>query len=199
MTPSHMDPLPFRFRVPGKDTVGLIGFESVSYKVEGLLHLSDHLVTLEWSGTQTIEQFTFEKVGTDVDDYPHDWLELPVTMISDARAMGGWWWPRFELRARRLDAFDTVPTARGATLSLRIRRRDRTRAREMAVAIELAKATNRRTGPTLDLVALHLTFEGLRPPRNSAMASSTVAGLTCRMWSVQPQVIRLSSVSGSNK
>lgn len=140
MTLPEIDPLPFRLRVPGTDTVGFAGIKSVTYDVEGLLHLAGHTVTIEWSGTQTTEQVSLEKIGTDVDELPHDWLELPVTFISDARVLGVWWRPRFELRARRLDAFQIVPSARGATLTMKIRRLDRARAREMAVAIELAKA-----------------------------------------------------------
>ena len=130
-----LNPLPFRLKLPDEEAIGLGGVKSVSYRVDGLLHLSDQSLTLEWSGTQTTEQVSFEKIGTDVDELPEDWLELPIEQIAGARVIGGWWRPRLELRARRLNAFEGVPTARGATLCLRIHLRDRGMAQEMAEEI----------------------------------------------------------------
>lgn len=137
---SDLNPLPFRLSLPGEDSVKLSGFRSISYNIEGLLHVSDLVVTVEWTGTQTTEQFTFEKVGTDVDKLPIDWVEIPASEISDARVYRYWWSPCLELRSRRLDTFDDIPSARSAILRLKINRRDRAHARDMAIAINEASA-----------------------------------------------------------
>lgn len=134
------DPLPFRLKVPSHDSFDLEGLETVSYRMEGLLHLKDDLVSLEWTGTRKTEYLTVTGVGTEHDHYPVTWIEIPVAWITEARMRGGWLSPRLELRARRLDAFRDVPSARADRLILRVARRDRERAREMAVAIELARA-----------------------------------------------------------
>ncbi len=134
------EPLPFRLRVPGKDTLDERGIRSVSYKVEGLLYLGGGILTLEWTGTRQVERVSLSGVRTDVKLLPLDALEIPVGWIRDARLRGGWWMPRLALRARRLDAFDGAPGARPGGITLWLKRRDRALARELLVALELARA-----------------------------------------------------------
>ena len=134
------DPLPFRLKAPGSDTLGFEGIESVSYRVDGLLRLADQSITLEWTGTRTTEQVSLDKVGTDVDELPPEWLELPIGRIAGAWVVGGWWRPRLELRARESGDFDGVPAARGVTLPLWIHRRDRGLARALALEIQACVA-----------------------------------------------------------
>lgn len=131
-----LNPLPFRLGAAGWDTAGLGGIESVSYRVDGLLHLGEQSLTLEWTRTQTVEQFSFEKIGTAVDELPMEWRDLPIGRLTGAWVIGGWWWPRMELRARGFEDFEGVPSARGVTLRLRIQRRDRGLARAIAVEID---------------------------------------------------------------
>lgn len=131
-----LTPLPFRLSVSGRDTMGFEGIESVSYRVHGLLRLTDHGVNLEWAGTRSTEQVTLDKIGTDVKELPPEWLELPFGRIAGSWVIGGWWWPQLELRARAFEDFEGVPGARGVTLRLRIQRRDRILARAVATEIE---------------------------------------------------------------
>ena len=138
-----LEPLPFRLNPTGRDTVAFEGIESVTYRLDGFLRLTDEGVTLEWSGTRRTEQVSLDKVGTDVVELPPDWLELPFTRIDGAWVLGGWWWPRIELRALALEDFDGVPAARGVTLSLRIQRRDRGLALEIASEIAARVAESR--------------------------------------------------------
>ena len=65
-------------------------------------------------------------------------LVVPLTWLTEVRFTR---FPsrRLKLRARRLDAFDGVPTARPGGLVLRIRHRDRHLARAMVEAIEEAR------------------------------------------------------------
>lgn len=141
-----LDPLPFRLKSPGWDHAGLGGIESVSYQIDGIMHVDDQAVTLEWTRTRTTEQVSFEKVGTEVDELPLEWLELPYERLAGAWVIGGWWWPRLELRARGFEDFEGVPAARGVTLRLAIQRRDRALARAIAaeIAVQVAAATNDR-------------------------------------------------------
>jgi hypothetical protein len=131
-----LNPIPFRLKVPGRDAVEWGGIESVSYRVDGLLRLADKSVILEWTGTRTTQEVSFDKIGTDVDELPPQWLELPFGRIAGAWVVGGWWWPRLELRARGLEDFIGVPATHGVTLRLRIHRRDRGLARTIVFEIE---------------------------------------------------------------
>ena len=131
-----LDPLPFRLRPTGSDTIGFEGIESVSYRLNGLLRLAKQSVTLEWTGTRTTEQVSLDKFGTDVDELPLQWFELPFGRIAGAWVIGGWWAPRLELRARGHDDLNGMPSKRGVTLRLRIHRRDRDLARAIASEIE---------------------------------------------------------------
>lgn len=130
-----MEPLPFTMGAPGRDTMGLEGIESVSYRVDGLVHVTPEGLTLEWNETRTSERFSLERTGTDVEEYELEPLELPFDHLAGAWVVGGWWWPRLELRARSLEVFEGVPGARGVTLTLRIKRRDRALARRIAAAL----------------------------------------------------------------
>ena len=135
------DPLPFRIPMPGRDTVDLFdGARSVTYRLEGFLHLVGGLLTLEWTGTQRTQQVSFTNVRDHVDPLPVEWVDIPVGLITEVRLAGGWWRPRLELRARQLDAFDGIPASRPGYVTLRIRRRDRDHARQIAAAIDCARA-----------------------------------------------------------
>lgn len=138
MTP--IESLPFHLRVPGEDVVDLQGARSVSYRVEGLLHFVGATLTLEWAGTRTTQRASLTRMGTEVEPLPLELLEVPASWLAEVRLRGGWWLPRLELRARRLDAFDALPAARPGVASLRVRRRHLALARAMAAAIEAARA-----------------------------------------------------------
>lgn len=130
-----MEPLPFRLSPSGRDTMGLEGIESVSFRVDGLLHLTADGLRFEWDETRTSERFSLERTGTDVEHYALEPLDLPFDRIAGAWVIGGWWWPRLELRARALEDWEGVPGARGVTLVLRLARRDRALAEAIASQI----------------------------------------------------------------
>ena len=135
----QMDPLPFRLRVPGQDVIDFEGAWSISYRGEGLLHLEGGMLTLEWTATRTTERVSVKGIGTDVEHSPIGTLEVPVDWILGVRLRGGWWWPRLELRARRLDAFDDFPGSRPGVITLRVRRRDREQAGALVATIDHAR------------------------------------------------------------
>ncbi len=115
--------------------MGFRGIESVSHRADGILRVTEQGLTLEWAEVQTVQQVSLDRVGTEVNELPPDWLELPSECIAGAWVVGGWWSPRLDLRAREREAFDGVPGVRGVTLSLRIHRRHRPLASAIAQAI----------------------------------------------------------------
>ena len=130
--------LPFRLGSPGKDTIDIEGIKSVSYRADGLLHLTDDGIDLEWTETRTVDEVSLDGIGTRVSESAPEYLDLPMERIAGAWVIGGWWWPRLELRARGLDDFAEVPGSRGVTLRLRIHRRDRALAHDIAQQIRAA-------------------------------------------------------------
>ena len=133
-------PLPFRLKVPGEDTLDLRGARSVSYRLDGLLHVAADLLTFEWAATRRTQRVSITGVKDEVDDSPVGTVEVPRSSIVRAQLRGGWWAPRLQLWARRIDAFDGIPGARPGMLTLRIHRRDRAHAHALAEAIAHAGA-----------------------------------------------------------
>jgi len=150
---SHVDPVPFRLPVAGKDLIDLEGVHTTSYRVEGLLHLEDDYLVFQWGGTQHVEDVGLKGVVDEKEKLPNEELDVPVLWISEARLTGGWWAPRLRLRARRLEAFEPIPSARPGTVTLKIRNADRPLARAMIVAIEMALA-DARLAQTMDITKL---------------------------------------------
>jgi len=135
----HVDALPFRIRVPGHDAIDSQGIVSISIKLEGILSVDRDLVSLEWTAKRQIESVSTDGIREEVDHSPVGTCDVPASILLDARLRGGWWAPRLELRASRIDAFGGLPTAEGGIAKLRIRRRDRDTARAICAAIETAK------------------------------------------------------------
>ena len=134
-----LEPLPFRLGVAGDDVIDSAGIRSVSYRVEGLLHLVDDTLRFEWSATETTEEVSGSRIGTVVDHSPIGRLDVPAGWIAEVRLRWPAWLPRLILRGRRLDAFEGMPNARRGGITLKIRRRFRRQAEAMVAAIEQAR------------------------------------------------------------
>lgn len=137
---SDIEPLPFRLRVPGEDTVDHRGARSISWRIEGLLHLEGAMLILEWSGVRKEDRAGAGGIKSVQEELPHEVQNVPVEWISEVTMGGIWVLPSLILRARRLDAFEGVPSARPGYLRLRLRRRDVDCARAMLRAIRDARA-----------------------------------------------------------
>lgn len=131
-----IDPLPFRLKLPGRDTVGFDGAWSISYRLEGFLHLDGDTIKLEWVATRWTQGLSFTSVKDEVDQSPIGSTEVPLSSIRRARLRGGWWAPRLQLWARHIDAFEGIPGAQPTTVSFRIDRRDRALAAAIAAALD---------------------------------------------------------------
>ena len=131
----RVEPVPFHLPLPGRDTMGLDGLRSVSYRIHGLLHLDGDVVTFEWSTSRHSERVSLTSVVVADDATPPELLDVPTQWVAGAVLVGGWWRPRLVLRGRRLDAFDGVPGAGVGAVTLRIARRDRPVAAAMVAAL----------------------------------------------------------------
>ena len=138
---STPQPVPFRLSLAGEETLDFRGVRSVGYKVEGLLHLENDSLTLEWAVDKTTENVGLSGVSTDVEKFDYEDLTLHLTWLTEVRLTGGFFRPwRIHLRASRLDAFDGIPAAKPGRISLKIRRRNRHIAAAMVAAIQEAQA-----------------------------------------------------------
>lgn len=159
------DPLPFRLNVPGQDTLDWRGARSISYRLDGLLHLVGEMLTFEWAATRRTQRVSLTGVKDVVDESPVGTIEIPRGWITRAHIRGGWWAPRLQLWARRIDAFDGIPGARPGTLTLRIHRHDRAYAHALAEAIAPAQGA---AAPTEDSGSLEKSDREVPRLRNRA-------------------------------
>ncbi len=127
-------PLPFRLKIPDEDTLDMRGVRSVSYQLEGLLHLEGETLTFEWAATRHTETVSLRGVKDYVDESPIGTVQVPRSAITRV-VLRGRLMPRLHLWAKRIDAFNGIPSARPGALTLRLRRQDRDLARAMADAI----------------------------------------------------------------
>ena len=131
------EPVPFRLGLAGEETLDTRGVRSVSYKVDGVLHLDGDNLTLEWAVDRHTESVGLGGVRTDVEKFDYEDLVVPLSWLMEARLTR---FPRrLRLRAKHLDAFEGVPGERPARLALKIRRRDRHLAAAMVRAINHAR------------------------------------------------------------
>lgn len=139
-----IEPLPFTIKVESEDSFSFShGIKSTQVTVTGLLHFGGAMVLVEWAELQSTQSVGFHGVVAEKNTLPLELVEVPIHWIGEVRLLRPF---RFllELRGRRLDAFEGVPTKVPGMLRLRVARRHWRLARIMAAAIEAA-----RTDPEL--------------------------------------------------
>jgi hypothetical protein len=121
----------------------------VTTSVVGVASLDAGALRLQF---RTVEEFQryqggrFEQ-GTSESDVRE--LLIPLGALRAVRVSGSWWRPRLEIAAADLRALEGFPRASTGEVSLRIRRRDRTDARELASEVEYALASRLLSPPEL--------------------------------------------------
>jgi hypothetical protein len=133
-------PLPFRLKVPDRDSLELTGIRSVSYEMDGLVRVDGDALAFEWVARRHTERIGLTGIREDVEESPVGSAQIPLARVSRARLRGFWWAPRLEVYARQVQAFDEIPTARGGVLTLRISRHDRALAARIIAAVQAAPA-----------------------------------------------------------
>ncbi|HPF62707.1 MAG TPA: hypothetical protein PLI93_11675 [Gemmatimonadales bacterium] len=135
---ARLAPLPFRIKLPGEESVNLTEVRDISRRAEGLLHLFDDAVLLEWAVTEAVEEVGLSGVSSNTDTFAREELEVPLSWIAGAELVGGILLPRLVLRAHALSVFEEVPGAKADRLELRYARRDRMVAVAMLHALTAA-------------------------------------------------------------
>jgi hypothetical protein len=136
----HPTPLPFFIKLPGEDTVDFTEIRDVERRADGLLHLLDDAIVLEWAVTEKVDQVGLANISSTTETFAAEELEVPLTWLASAELLGGILRPRVLLRARGLGVFEGVPGAKADRLELRYARADRFVALEMVKAINAASA-----------------------------------------------------------
>lgn len=134
-----IEPLPFSLRIPKRDHVTFLGFESVKARVAGLLHFEEDTLIFEWQIREKTERFGFEGIGNEYETFPAEAIEVPAEWIAEIRVRSFFVITFVQFRARRLDAFEGMPTASGGLVTLRIGMKDRRAVAAMVAAIEKAR------------------------------------------------------------
>jgi hypothetical protein len=135
---AHPAPLPFFIKLPGEEAIEFTEIRDVGRRVDGLLHLLDGAILLEWAVTETIDRVGLASIGSTTETYASEELEVPLEWLASAELIGGILRPRLLLRTRGLGVFENVPGAKANRLELRYTRADRFVAVEMARAITAA-------------------------------------------------------------
>ena len=67
----HPDvPLPFRLKIPERDSLELSGFRSVSYDMDGLVHVDGDALSFEWVARRHTERIGLTGIREDVEESP---------------------------------------------------------------------------------------------------------------------------------
>jgi hypothetical protein len=131
----HPTPLPFFIKLPGEDTVDFTEIRDVERRADGLLHLLEDAILLEWAVTEKVEQVGLANISSTTETFAAEEVEIPLAWLASAELVGGILRPRLLLRARGLGVFAEIPGAKADRLELRYTRADRLVAVEMTRAI----------------------------------------------------------------
>jgi len=143
------EPVPFRLKLAGEETLDTRGVRSVSYKVDGMLHLDGDNLTLEWAVDRHTESIGLGGVRTDVEKFDYEDLVVPLLWLMEVRLTR---FPRrLRLRAKHLHAFEGVPGEKPGRIALKIKRRDRHLAAAMVRTINQARLhAQENTDPAIE-------------------------------------------------
>lgn len=134
----HPAPLPFRISLPGEEAIDFTEIRQVERRAEGLLHLLDDTILLEWVVTEKIDRVGLASIGSTTESFAAEEVEVSLAWLASAELVGGILRPRFLLRARGLGVFAEVPGAKADRLALGYARADRFVAVAMVKAITAA-------------------------------------------------------------
>ena len=137
---AHPAPLPFRIKLPGEETVDFTEIRDVARRADGLLHLLDDALLVEWAVTESVDEVGLGNVSSSSETFAAEEAEIPLAWLASADLVGGILRPRLLLRARGLGVFEGIPGAKADRLELGYARGDRFVAVAMAQAITVAFA-----------------------------------------------------------
>ena len=128
----------FRLRIRRQRAVQGLGRVTRRFRVHGNVYFGGGTLTIEWTGTMTIETRQLFEVGNETVTVPLEALDVAASDLRSARLRGGWILPFIELEERALAALDPVPSENHGLLRLWISRGDRERAARLVAAVQAA-------------------------------------------------------------
>lgn len=123
-----MVPISFTLRVASRDYSTEAFTAWSTDKLHGLLHFDGDTVTIEWTGTASIDEVSGLDVQSRTVAVPPMTLNIPLSSLRTAKLAGGWWRPRVELTGNDVQILSQIPGESGGRVQLWITRRDRSRA-----------------------------------------------------------------------
>ena len=144
-----MSAVPFTLAPRSEQLAGGTEMHIVKTSVVGVASLDGQALRLQFRIIEEFQRFRTGRLeqGTNESDVRE--LLIPLGALRAVRVAGSWWRPRLEIAAADLRALEGFPRAATGEVSLRIRRRDRTDARELASDIEYALASRLLSPPEL--------------------------------------------------
>lgn len=137
---AHPTPLPYFIKLPGEEAVEFTEIRDVERRADGLLHLIDDAILLEWAVTEKVDQVGLANISSTTETFAAEEVEIPLAWLASVELVGGILRPQVLLRARGLGVFVDVPGAKADRLELRYARADRFVALGMVKAINAACA-----------------------------------------------------------
>lgn len=131
--------VPFTLKAPGKDEYGPSMYRSVTWRFHGIAKLDGNQLILEFAGEKLVDQVKGAEVKSWSETVEVRQVVLPVGKVGRIEVKG-WLRVRIELWATDLGLLDSVPGANQGRITLRIARRDRLEAQELAATVRLASA-----------------------------------------------------------
>lgn len=145
---SHAAWVPFQLR-RSSDSWKATSYTSTTETVHGVARLGPDRLVVQWRLSRQIQRMGSLSVDTSEEVEPVREVTVPLEKIADAVVRPPRWWrfwtgPQLVLTATDLTAFEEVARAGGLSLEhpgelvLRVRRRDRLAAEELAAEVSLA-------------------------------------------------------------
>ena len=144
-----MSAVPFTLAPRSEQLAGGTEMHIVKTSVVGVASLDGQALRLQFRIIEEFQRFRSGRLeqGTNESDVRE--LLIPLGALRAVRVAGSWWRPRLEIAAADLRALEGFPGAATGEVSLRIRRRDRIDARELASDVEYALASRLLSPPEL--------------------------------------------------
>lgn len=127
--------LPFTLRAASESEMTGTDVAWDAYRFHGVARIEGGELVLEWGGEIERATMAGASVSTTFDPVPTRRIRVPGSRLGVAELRGGWWRPRLEVVVADLDALSALPGSRQGRAVLRVARRDRTLALELAAAI----------------------------------------------------------------
>lgn len=142
-----MAAVPFTLPAEWKQLVAGSESHIVETQVVGMVALEGDVLRIQFRVMEQSVRYSGGKMEEETTESEVREVLIPVRALRYVRVGGRWWSPRLEIAAADLRALEGFPRSGTGEVSLLIRRRDRTDARELASMTEYALAQRLLASP----------------------------------------------------